>query len=83
MICKCGLRRDHFACTACGMHNGVNNQPCLGCHGFRFTTVPLTTTGPQPELALSPVTIDIAASEPSQPKPQPATHARRARSARG
>lgn len=79
MICKCGLRRDHFTCTTCGMHNGVNNQPCLGCRGFRFTHVPLMPTGPQPELALI---TEPAAPEPSQPKPQPATHARRARSAR-
>lgn len=78
MICKCGLRRDHFACNACGMHTGVNNLPCIACHTFRFTAVPITDSGPKPELALI---TEPTASEPSQPKPQPATHARRARSA--
>lgn len=75
MNCKCGLRGDHFTCNQCGMHVGVKSEACIGCRGFRFSAFPVVN-----------VTVDTTettpALEPLHTKPQPATHARRARTAR-
>lgn len=36
---ECKARGPHYKCQLCGMHNLVDNKPCVRCTHFRFDAI--------------------------------------------